>query len=104
MKEINQQTQDKIQNIKQVSIEKKTVHIGTLKPKKGHKMFEVNMKLKTIKEATFDNPPAIKFTDAQIGVKSVKKKITITPDCVYISALNKKNVQKILKRDFGAKF
>lgn len=104
MKEINQQPQGKIENIKQVSIEKKHVFLGTLKPQKGHKMFEVNMKLKTIEEAKFDELPAIKFTDAKVGVKSAKKKITITPDCVYISALNKKNVLKVLKRDFGTNF
>lgn len=104
MKEINQKSPDKIENVKQVSIEKKTVFLGTLKLKKGHKMFEVNMKLKTIEPATFDNPPAIKFTDAQIGVKSAKKKITINQDCVYITSLNKKNIIKILKRDFGVIF
>lgn len=104
MKEIHQKTPDKIENVKQVSIEKKTVFLGTLKPKKGHKMFEVNMKLKTIEPATFDDPPLLKFTDAQIGVKTAKKKITINQDCVYITALNKKNVVKILKRDFGVNF
>ena len=104
MKEINQKSPDKIENVRQVSIEKKTVLIGTLKPKKGHKMFEVNMKFKTITEATYDDPPAVKFSDAQIGVKSASKKITVNQDCVYISALNKKNVIKIIKRDFGVIF
>ena len=101
MKEINQKSPDKIENVKQVSIEKKTVFIGTLKPKKGHKMFEVNMKLQTVVEATFDELPAIRFSEAKIGATSSNKKITINQDCVYVSALNKKNVLKILKRDFG---
>lgn len=105
MKEINQKSADKIENIKQVSIEKKNVFLGSLKNlKKNHKLFEVNMKLKTIVEATFDDPPAIKFTDAQIGAKTAHKKITVNQDCVYIPALNKKNVVKILKRDFGVIF
>jgi len=104
MKEIQQKTPDKIENVKQVSIEKQTILIGTLKPKKGHKLFEANMKLKTNEDATFDELPAIKFSDARIGVKSASKKITINPDCVYISAINKKNVSKILKRDFGTNF
>lgn len=30
-----------------------------------------------------------------------QKKVTKKENCVYISALNKKNVLKILKRDFG---
>ena len=104
MKEINQKSADKLENIMQVSIEKKTVFLGTLKPKKNHIMFEVNMKLKTITDATYDDPPALKFTDAKSGQISAKKKITINQNCVYILALNKKNVLKILKRDFGVNF
>lgn len=100
MKEINQKSADKIENVKQVSLEKKNYFLGTLKPKKGHKIFEVNIKLKTIEEASFDELPAVKFTDPISGQISTKKKITTKPECVYISALNKKNVSKILKRDF----
>ena len=104
MKEINQKLADKIEIIKQVSIEKKTVKIGTLQPQKNHTMFEVDFTLKTIEKANFDLPEALKFTDAQLGKKSSSKKITIKKDCVYISALNKKNVLKILIRDFGVNF
>jgi hypothetical protein len=104
MKEIKQKFADKIEIVKQVSIEKQNVKIGTLKPQKNHKMFEVNMILKTITAATYDDPPAIKFSDAQIGVKSASKKITVNQDCVYISALNTKNVKKIIKRDFKVNF
>lgn len=104
MKEIKQKFADKIEIVKQVSIQKQKVKIATLKPQKNRKMFEVNMKLKTITSAIYDTPPAIKFTDAQTGVKSASKKITLNQDCVYISALNQKNVLKILKRDFGVNF
>lgn len=64
-------------------------------------MFEFNYKLKTIVEAIFDEVPAVKFTDAKLGVKTSSKKITKKEDCIYISALNKKNVIKILKRELG---
>jgi len=104
MKELQEKKIDKIENVKQVSIEKKTVFLGTVKPKKGHTMFEVNYKLKTIVEAIFDEVPAIKFQDAKIGVKSASKKITKKEDCIYVSALNKKNVIKILKRELGIEF
>lgn len=102
MRELNEKKIDKIEEVKQVSIEKQTVFLGTVKPKKGHKMFEVNHKLKTIVEAVFDELPAIKFEDAKNGLKSSANKITKKEDCIYVSALNKKNVLKILKRDLGA--
>ena len=104
MKEIKQKFADKIENVKQVSIEKQTVKIGTLKPQKNHTLFEVDFKLKTIEKANFHLPEALKFTDAQLGKKSASKKLTIKKDCVYISALNKTNVLKILKRDFKVNF
>lgn len=99
MKELNKIETDKIENVKQVSIEKQVVFLGTVKPKKGHTMFEVNYKLKTIEIALFDELPALKYEDAMQGIKSAHKKITKKPDCIYVSALNKKNAIKILKRD-----
>lgn len=99
MKELHEKKADKIENVKQVSIEKQVVFIGTVKPKRGHKIFEFNDKLKTIVEATFDEAPAIKFEDAKIGVKSASKKITTKEDCVYVFALNKKNALKVLQRE-----
>lgn len=104
MKELEQKKIDKIEEVKQVSIEKQTVFLGTVKPKKGHTMFEVNYKLKTIVEAVFDEVPAIKFLDAKLGIKSASKKITKKEGCVYVSALNKTNVLKILRRNLGIDF
>jgi len=99
MKELQKKENDKIENVKQVSIEKQTVLLGTARPKKGHTMFEYNFKEKTIVQAVFDDLPAVKFTDAANGIKSTHKKITKKPDCIYVSALNKKNALRILKRD-----
>lgn len=104
MKELQEKKIDKIENIKQVIIEKKTVFLGTLKPKKGHRLFEFNYNLKTITEAVFDETPPLKFEDAKLGVKSSSKKITKKEGCIYISALNKKNVIKVLKRELGIDF
>lgn len=98
MKELQEKKIDKIENIKQVSIEKQTVFLGSIKPKKGHTLFEVNINSKTIEKAVFDEKPPLKFTDAKLGVKSCSKKITRKDECIYISALNKKNVIKILKK------
>lgn len=102
MKETNQQLPDKIENVKQVSIEKKTVFIGSSKPMPEHTTFEVNYELKTIEKVVFYNPEAIKFEDAKQSIKkAAPKKIIIKKNCVYISALNKKNALKIARRDFG---
>ena len=101
MKELQEKKIDKIENIKQVSIEKQTVFLGTARPKKGHTMFEYNYKEKTIVEAKFDEVPAVKFTDAKLGIKSSSKKITKKDDCIYVSALNKKNALKVLKRELN---
>lgn len=97
-------TEDKIEIVKQTSIEKQTVFIGYVLPKKGHTMFEYNLKEKTIVEAVFDELPPLKFQDAKLGVKSASKNITKKPDCIYVSALNKKNVIKILERELNINF
>jgi hypothetical protein len=105
MKELEQKNPDKLEKVTQVSIEKQTKFIGSSKPMPGHTTFEVNYELKTIEKAIFDNPETIKFEDAkQLIKKKVPKKITVKKNCVYISALNKKNAIKIAKRDFGINF
>jgi hypothetical protein len=38
--------------------------------------------LKTISEASFDQNPTIKFSDAKMEVKSTNKKNNLNPDCV----------------------
>ena len=74
MKEIEQKNPDKIENVKQVSIEKQNIYIGTAKPLPGHTTFEVNYELKTIEKASFDKPPAVKFRDAAEGMIKASKK------------------------------
>ena len=92
---------DKIEQVKQQVQEIQTVFDYKIIPQKNHTLFEVNLKDKTIEIAEFDELPAIKFEEAMKGNIVAQKKITKKENCVYISALNKKNVLKILKRDFG---
>ena len=103
MKETEIKKVDKIEIVKQTSIEKKTVFIGTAYPKKGHTMFEVNLKEKTIVVAEFDIPTTFEYNPSVTGTKKSSKKIIKKPDCIYVSALNKKNVDKILKRELNVK-
>jgi hypothetical protein len=95
------QEKDKIEQVKQQVQEIQNVFDYKIIPQKNHALFEVNLVLKTIEIAEFDEIPAIKYTEAMKGNIVVQKKVTKKENCVYISALNKKNVLKILKRDFG---
>lgn len=95
------QEKDKIEQVKQQVQEIQTVFDYKIIPQKNHTLFEVNLKLKTIEIAEFDELPAIKFEEAMKGNIVAQKKVTKKENCVYISALNKKNVLKILMRDFG---
>ena len=92
---------DKLEFVKQTKAEIQKVHIGRINPKKGHSLFEVNLKERTIELADFNKTEVVKFEDAMKGSISVNKKIDVKENCRYISALNKKNVIKILKRDYN---
>lgn len=92
---------DKIEISKQQQKEYQKVLDNVIKPHENHTLFEVDLKEKVIRLATFDELPALKWEDAVKGLISVKKKVTKKENCLYVSALNKKNVKKILKRDFN---
>lgn len=81
-------------------------------PHSGHTLFEVNKVEMTIKPAEYE------MVEKQVEVVSIMakvfrskatseyvtkkvKEVIIKPDCLYISALNAKNVMKILVRNFG---
>ena len=95
------QEKDKIEQVKQQVQEIQTVFDYKIIPQKNHTLFEVNLSLKTIEIAEFDELPAVKFEEAMKGNIVAQKKVTKKENCVYMSSLNKKNVLKILKRDFG---
>jgi DUF438 domain-containing protein len=94
------QEKDKIEQVKQQVQEIQTDFDYKIIPQKNHTLFEVNLSLKTIEIAEFDELPAVKFEEAMKGNIVSQKKVTKKENCVYISSLNKKNVLKILKRDF----
>lgn len=104
MKELEVKRKDKVEQVKQQVQEIQTVFDYKITPQKNHTLFEVNLKLKTIEIAEFDELPAIKFEEAMKGNIIAQKKVTKKENCIYISALNKKNVLKILKRNFNINF
>jgi len=104
MKETEIKHKEPTENVKQTQHEIKTEFMGTLYPKRGHTLFEVNVDEQTIEKASFDAPPILKYEDAMQRNISTSKKLTRKLGCLYIPALNKKNVIKILKRDFNIQF
>jgi len=82
-------------------IESQRVKIGVLRTKKNHTLFEVDLSDYSIKKAVFDKLPVLSWHDAKTGNYSKKLEITKKPNCLYIPALNEKNVVKILERDYG---
>lgn len=76
--------------------------IGRIKPHPGHTLYQVNVTTLECTEAEFEKSD-IKYEDAIKNKKPIVKKVLIKPNCLYISALNRKNVLKILIRDYGLK-
>jgi hypothetical protein len=99
MEEFNTKTKEKIEVTNQVKKDLQKQWVGTFKPKPNHIVFEVNVIDQTIIPAKFDKNLSVAWSQANKG--KAKKSISTNKDCIYISALNKKNVLKILKRDFG---
>jgi len=79
-------------------------YLGTLKPKRGHQLWEINIATREIKLAEFtQDKPTIKWEDAtKPTTVNKKKKLQIRPDCIYISALNQKSAFKRFLKGKGS--
>lgn len=109
---------DKIVIVGQKEIEKKQELVGRVKLERGHTLFEINLKEKTIEEAEFENNDIKQWNQKKeskgLGVMgfengskktvldgpdAIHRKVMRKPMCIYISALNRKNViKKLVKR------
>jgi hypothetical protein len=98
MKELEQTPKDTYELVNTINQnqEKKRVHIGSIRPHKGHTLFEINYKTGEIKKAEFKKQVLNIGEAIHKGVDFVskKKEIEIKENCVYISALNKENAIK----------
>lgn len=92
---------DKIEITKQQVLEIQQILDSTLHPQKNHTLFDVDLNSETITEAIFDEQPLLHWNDAVSGNYRKMRKITRKENHLYISALNVKNVKKILKRDYN---
>jgi len=97
MKEIKQTTPDKLEVSAVKPVKKELKFLGSLKPKPGHTCFQLNLQTGEITVAEFQSAEAHYAKIAQ-GDKSVRKKLIVKENCLYVTALNKKNSIKHFKR------
>ena len=92
MKEL--ETQLKINNQERIELNvKKQQEIqyilhGTIKPEKGHFIWELNIETGEIKKAEF------KTNKVVFGAALPPKELIVKADCIYIPALNAKNAKR----------
>lgn len=112
-------SKDQVVNVKQTKKEKQHKFIGSLEIKRGHTLYEIHLKNHTIEPAKFEESIASfvkessKVKSKGFGIASLEngnkkivleqlpnksKKLIRNKDCIYISALNKKNVLKKLEQ------
>lgn len=112
------EVKDKVVIVGQNEVNKFQKLISSVRPFKGHTLFEVDLNAKEIREAEFEDEPAQFVKEANIktqprahgvitkedGTKKLvlpkqhvrQRKVLKNEGCIYISALNKKNVYKRL--------
>ena len=83
-----------IENVKRAEIEKQLKHLGSMSPKKGHTLFEINLATNQYRKAEFKEED-IHFEKAMKKDFSKTKKVMIEKNCIYISCLNENNLKKI---------
>lgn len=94
---IQEETKDEVKEVRQAAETIELKKLGSLKTKKGHKLWEFNGKTGEIKIAVTEEVPHNPFAKSVNGfTEGPKKKIVVNPDCVYVSALNIENAVKKL--------
>jgi hypothetical protein len=90
---------ENVEIVGQKEVKKNLTHVATIRPHRGHTLFEVNTRTGMIAPVQFEQVDA-DFRSFAEGRERVHKKVIEKPDCIYISALNKKNVVKKLADRF----
>ena len=93
MKELNTPNQDKLEISATAPIKKELKHIGSLIPHKGHTCWELDLKTGDVIPAVFDTTAV-----AYESPSGITKKLIIKENCIYTTALNKKNAFKHFKK------
>jgi len=99
MKELTNEFKDtEVKVVSEQQQKKQKQFIGSTKKKKGHTLFEFNTRTKEITPAKF-KVATVSISSFDDTVERVMNYTVITnPDCLYMQALNKKNVLKKLKK------
>lgn len=103
MEELKEKVKDKVEVSTKMQQETQRVLVGRIMPQRGHTVFEVNLEKGTIVPAEYDEQ-VLKLDLNTFKAPQKKRSLTKKEHCLYIPALNKKNVVKILKRNFGIIF
>lgn len=69
-------------------VKKELKFLGSLRPHRGHTLYEIDIARETVTEATFESVTAT-YTGERVSKRVIAKE-----GCVYISALNRKNAAK----------
>lgn len=97
MKETSSIPKDKIENVKQVEVQKQLQLAGRVIPQRGHTLFEYDKVTGTVVKAEFEEVKDVKFGASKSPWKQVTtKKVVRRENCIYVSALNLKNALKKL--------
>lgn len=89
MKEIQPKYKDTVEVFAEKEISTSIIYMGSMRPHKGHKVFELDTKTGEIRLAEFE-PIVVHFQ--QKGTP--RRKIIIKKGCQYVSALNYRNAIK----------
>lgn len=97
MKETQSIPKDKIENVRQVEVQKQLQLHNRFIPQKGHTLFEVNKVTGEVVKAEFEEVKDAPFNANKNPFRQVTKMRVIRKEnCIYISALNIKNCFKKL--------
>lgn len=98
MKEIQETPKDKTEMSKEQEKKFQQNYLGSIRNMpKSHTLFEFNKQTLEITKAVFESQ-SVNFEDVKSGKVINRKKLVVKEDCIYIPALNVKNVIKKLKK------
>lgn len=87
MKELELHQSDKQQVVAERQIEKQHILIGTIKPKPGQKLYEIDLATLVVKETEYVAVNA-DFVKASLGNHAANRKVLIKENHDYMPALN----------------
>lgn len=87
--------------IEQQQLERREKFEQRIIPHKGHKIWMYNMDTGKLSLTEFDNVPTIDWDNAKNKRYPIYRKVFKKENCIYLSALNRKNAEKVLKRDYN---